>query len=206
MFDDAEKWKAFVPKFADKNLDAFKTAAKNGNQQKMGQLIGDLVSVINDANSNNDKLLPRIGKVVSSVESSANNLDSWWGRWKLRFVVKAVDGTRDNKSYYSLDAAREWIARRLSVTSGQMNSDLKEIRNKVVEARDTLDRHAQVFVQGIKKIVKLTDDDTKKNAGKIQSIANELARDFKQTGEIIGKTNDALGTAKNVQMKHLHQH
>lgn len=167
----------------------------------MAALLGDLIATIGDANhNNNQKLLPEIKKTLDMINSLADQQDKWYARSALRFLVTGIDGNRDNKSYYTLDAGREWIERRLSSTSGQLNQDLKATQAKIVDARDFLDEHAHVFVEGIKTLVKLTEGDARKESDQIKVTANAMTSDYLVAEQLKDKTLDALNAATNIQL------
>jgi hypothetical protein len=198
--DDQDKWIKFVDDFAAKDLPQFNNAASKGTTGVLPTLIGDLVDDLTATATNNAKLLPNIQKVVGSIDDLAKQLKtSWWARTKLRILVKAVDGQRDNESYYRLDAAREWVARRLNSTKGQLTSDMTTVQSQSVAARDFLDDNAQQFVQAIKAIVKLTDSDTLKNADQIEAIADKMAAGIQNIGQLTTLTKTAVDSATALQ-------
>lgn len=190
-----------MPAIAGKDLDEFNQAAQRSNLPKVGQLLDALVSTIRDAQKNNEKIVPVIGKMISAIQSLANS-GSWFGKQGLKVLVKAVNGNRDNRSYYTLDAAREWIARRLEATTGTpVKSGLEGVQDKVVIARDLLDSMAQNFVSGIKNLVALTAGDMNANVtvAAIHAQAANMTEDWKRSDSFTVATQDALTSAQAVQ-------
>lgn len=173
--DDKKYWEDQVTVISDRDLDQFVTAATNGDKKVIVKLLTDLKKVVSDSQSNIKTFLPFIGTAVGSLGKLAEG-KSWTFSLRmisLRFIVNAIDGNRDNKSYYLLDAARVWIEKRLSSAQGQLKTDLKDIQNMVVETRDTLESMAQVFVKGVKDLKELTKD-AKTNEEKIKQTVSGM--------------------------------
>lgn len=106
-------------------------------------------------------------------------------------MVVITLGNRDNKSYYLLDAARVWVDKRLSAAKGQLNTDLKDIQTKVVEARDTLEGMAQVFVKGIKDLKELLKD-SKANEQKVKDTVKGMVEVSKNAPVLAKKYDSAV--------------
>lgn len=207
--DDKKYWEDQVTVISDRDLEKFATAATNGDKKELVKLLTDLKKVVSDSQSNIKKFLPLIGTAIGSLEKLTNGR-SWTflpRMLSLRFIVNAIDGNRDNKSYYLLDAARVWVEKRLSSAKGQLKTDLQDIQTLVVETRDTLESMAQVFVKGVKDLKELTKD-AKTNEEKIKETvsgmvggsknATLLGNRYENTVEKITAVIAATGSNTNV--------
>jgi len=196
--DDKAYWEAQVPIIAAKDLDKFLAAAKEGDKKSIGNLFQSLLSTVKSAQANNEVLLPRIKWIVTRTAAFANSDLGVFQRAGLYSLVRLVNGKRDNKSYYTLDAVREWITRRLSSVTGKLNADMTDVQARAVDSRDFLDSHAQVFVAGIKELVRLTAGDTLKNAPEIRSVANSMLADVKEIPVLTQKTQGLLDAVQHI--------
>jgi hypothetical protein len=192
-------WEQYPTKLAQTDLEQFNAAVKAEDRQKLATLVGVIVSEVDKANTNTtNRVIPGLRSVVDSISKLSEQQD-WCGRWSLRYLVTGLDGLRDNESYYRLEAANEWIEKRLPVTSGRLNADLSTTQSQIVDARDFLDNHAQVYVKCIKDLVKLTEDS--KNEDAIKVTAHELSSKLSHDGfeKLKQKSVDALNSVKELQ-------
>lgn len=192
--NDVDQLKKDIETNASCNLQEFKDALLRDDKQTLKQLTTDgLLKVIKRAEENNKVLIPKIFSVTSWIKSlSDRDLNGFFASKSLYYFVSVIDGKRDNISYYTFDAGREWIERRLDSTSGAFNRNLRQSRDLIVSARDDLDSNAQIFVQGVKKIKELS------SAGKAGSNGQEIRNvvsqfeEMKQNMKLTEKTETAI--------------
>lgn len=191
--DDTEELKKQGEIFANDKLEEFKEAAQAGNKSTLAHLMGDLLVKVKNVQANNEVLLPRITKITNWIKSlSDGDLNGFFRGRALNLFVSAVDGNRDNFSYYWFDSCAKWIERRSDSTSSQLKTDLNTSRSMIIDARDDLDSHAQIFVQGIKKIRQLSSGGKSgENAEQIRAVVQEFER-MKQTIKLTEKTQAAV--------------
>ena len=152
------------------------------------------------AEANNEKLAAGISKIVGQLKTIIS-----WGvnpasSHPLYVLTAAIDGNRDNVSYYVLDYCREWIDRRVeSLTSApDLKQALLSIRKDIVTARDALDANAQVFVNGIKDLKNYSFMGMAwRHAKEVKAIIQKLDEGSKDTTFII-KTKDAANQIQNL--------
>jgi hypothetical protein len=185
--------------FANDKLEEFKEAAKSGNNAVLIQLMGSLFSKVKEVQGNNEVLLPRIIKATGWIKSLTDgDLGGFFRGRALNFLVSTIDGNRDNFSYYWFDASAKWIERRANSTSSQLKTDLDTSRTMIIDARDDLDSHAQIFVQGIKKIKELSaGGKSGENAEQIRAVVADFEK-MKQTIRLTEKTQAALDMIDSV--------
>jgi len=155
--NDTEKLIKKGEAFANDRLVDFQGAGQNGNSSSMAEMTNDLLVLVNKVQENNKVLTSFIENIVSSIKYLTDrNLHNFFYGRALHLLVAAVDGNRDNFSYYMLDASAKWIELRVESTPSQVKSDFESTRSLLLDARDNLDSHAQVFIKGIKTIRKLS--------------------------------------------------
>ena len=185
--DDTPQLKEEGEFFASDRLQEFKDAAKNNGD--LTSFFQDLLDYIEKAHKNNPKLLSKIKIIVGQMKLitilGINRISSH----QLHALAWAVDGNRDNVSYYVLDYSAKWIEQRLDSVSDTVKARMQVIRDNIVTARDTLDANAQVFVKGIKDIKKWT------YMGRGAEHADEIKEIIKTLDE--GTKDDTLVTKTN---------
>ena len=186
---------------AAKDLQKFNVAAEKNDRKEVNNLIkSQLLPVIQEAQKNNEKVVPKIGDIIGKINSLAKDAaDNWFKEQGLKAFVWLLNGNRDNLSYYKTDAGREWIQRRLAASKDQLKKDLTDLQKKIVEGRDNLDALAQSFVKGVKEIKELTTngESAKKNESKIKKTAEDMKKSFdeksgplkKQYEDMVAKIN-----------------
>lgn len=184
-------------------MEEFKAAVKSNDKNTIAQLVADeLLAAVDEAFENNKKFFPTIDSVLKRITDMSNgNLNNWFRAGALSLLVRAIDGNRDNLSYYRLDAGKLWVDRRVESTSGQLKSDLTDARTKVVDARDTLDALAQVFVKGIKDIKQLTPNPftTGRNTEAIRAVVTTMNKAFDGSDvKLFGKYQAAVDRIKGI--------
>ena len=179
--------------FANNKLEDFREAAEKKNATALKEMTKDLLNVVKNVQKNNDKLLPRIIWVVDKIKSlSDKDLNGFFAGRFLHLFVAGIDGNRDNYSYYWFDAAAKWIERRLNATSDTLKTDMTDSRNMIIDARDDLDSHAQIFVQGVKKIRELASGgNAGENASEIRKVVQNLQL-MKETIRLTEKTQASI--------------
>jgi len=190
--DDTEELKKQIEVKANKNLGEFIMDVKDNDVAKIKQNLVDLKQIVEDVQKNNHKLIPFINGVVGTLNFYANrDLKCLWGGL-LHLTVAAVDGNRDNYSYYTFEAAKEWIKRRVNDTHDPLKQGLDDSFNKINAAQEDLDSHAQVFVSGIKKLNELSSGGKAgKNQEEIRKVVAELVHN-KEDGKLLEKTDAAI--------------
>jgi len=197
MPSDKAYWEGQVPILSDKDLDKFEAAALAKDRTALNAQTIALEDIVKEAQENNKKLVPQITKLVTWINDLAQNSDKWFRPTMLRSLVVMIDGNRDNKSYYLLDAAREWIEKRLRLIGGQLQTDFRTAQNQIVDARDTLDDNAQIFVRGVKDIRKLSEC-PKTNDAQIKGIATKMMNAMENGKALLPKTDTAIETIQSI--------
>jgi len=197
MPSDKAYWEGQVPILSDKDLDKFEAAAQAKDRSALNSEVVALKDIVAEAQENNKKLVPQITKLVTWINDLAQNSDKWFRPTALRSLVILIDGNRDNKSYYLLDAAREWIEKRLSLVGGQLQNDFRSAQNQIVDARDTLDDNAQIFVRGVKDIRKLSEC-SKTNDAQIKGIATKMMNAMENGKALLPKTDQAISAIEGI--------
>lgn len=195
MKDDYKHWEDQVNVIASKNLDTFSDAVKSGNRGQLYEALNDLKGAVEDAYKNNLRLGKVLGGFVNTIKtlSTGSSLTRLARMNVIRLMAKAIDGNRDNKSYFLLEAAREWLERRLPLAEegSELKNQMKELLPKVIAARDTLDGMAQSFVNGVKKMITLTEN-SRENKDAIAELANDLAVNGQNSKKLEQEGKDAL--------------
>ena len=180
---------------ASKNLDSFASAVKSGNRGELFAALNDLKGTVEEAHKNNKRLSRLLGGFVNTIKSLSTGLSATrLARMNvIRLMMKAIDGNRDNKSYFLLEAAKQFIERRLPLL--QDGTGLKDLMKdtllKVTAARDTLDGMAQIFVTGVKKMITLTDN-SRTNQDEIAQLAKDLVDNGKRSEQLEREGAEAL--------------
>lgn len=181
----------------------FIDAARKGDaasKNKMADFTAEIVTVLKDGQDNNrkiDGLRPIIDSIISLSSGSMRFL-----RMRLLwFVTSAIDGNRDNKSYYRLDSGRDWIERRANYTDSELRGKLLDAQTSIVEGRDALETMAVTFVKGIKTIIA----ETSKCPGKedeelIASTATGMKESFEGNKTIlIEKADEGIHKLESIE-------
>ena len=177
-------------------------AAKNDSEsrKRLADLTGEIVDVLKDGQGNNIKLTDRLQPIINSIVNLSSGRFRFVRMRSLWFITSAIDGNRDNKSYYRLDSGREWIERRLNYTDASLRSRLVDAQQTIVEGRDALESMAVTFVQGIKTI----RAETGKRPGTeddalILSTATHMQQSSGNKTVLIGKTDEAIQKLEAIQ-------
>lgn len=204
--DDTPQLKEDIERIANHQLKEFIADYESSDFEKIASHLDELHQVLFDVQENNNKLLPTINRFTNWIKYlSERDLDSFlWGRL-INLLVSAIDGNRDNFSYYRFEAAREWIDRRVQHTLGGIKQNFEKMRQLIVSARDDLDSHAQIFVQGIKKIKALSAaGKAGQNADDIRKVVLEfeaMKKDMKLPEKTQAAIDMVLQTKKDLPQK-----
>jgi hypothetical protein len=176
--DDSSFWKNEVVRISDNKLQEWKTASAAGDNTQMYNLLQELYDTVKQAEDNNSKKGPIFNRVISRMKtlSDKSDLDNCLGSGgRFRLLLAAIDGNKDNKSYYSYEAGMEWIEKRLPFTNGQMYNELKEIQEVLTRAHESINDFGYTFGSGAKKLAKLLENKQgKKNENEIRRIVNGI--------------------------------
>lgn len=119
---------------------------------------------VGDSVGNMKEFVPKLVSVVNYINSTVAAYPNFFRRSILHSILWYIEGKRDNKSYYLLDGAVNWVMYRLSELSSK-GGRAAELGNKLVHAkdaaanlRDELDSNAQHYVKSIAKIDELSGD------------------------------------------------
>ncbi|XP_021962002.1 uncharacterized protein LOC110857701 isoform X2 [Folsomia candida] len=162
-----------------------------------------LLSQVKEANDNTKILVPRLGGLVDSLNSWAADPICLWAKMKLKATLWFLEGKRDNKSYYLLNGGGLWCKERVAMLSGteeatgkKLRQDLDGLQDTILEARDTLDDAAQIYVQGVTKLIELVKD-VGSNGDAIRKIVGEMkASGDARSGNILKSGDDAVAAIK----------
>lgn len=192
--DDTPKLKKEMENIANNRLQEWNQ--KNGDKTAAAEMLVDLLKTLQKAETNNNKALPGIEKLTEKMAKlDAKGMDSFWGSNGLRALTAVVDGNRDNISYYTFEAARLWIEKRLPATKN-IKAQLEEAMKLIITARDALDSQAQVFVKSIKNIREWTKH-ASQNAEKIRSAIKDVQKANKET-HLPEKTTAAINKVHEI--------
>ena len=122
------------------------------SRTKLADYTAEITAVLKDGQGNNHKLTDRLQPIINSIVSLSSGRFRFMRMRSLWFLSSAIDGNRDNKSYYRLDSGREWIDRRVNHTDPDLKEKLLDAQKSIDEGRDALKTMAVTFVQGIKTI------------------------------------------------------
>ena len=205
--DDKELRIREAEEIASRDLDTFKKAVAENDKAKLAQLTLDVIDVVREAQENNKKLTAKLSpllKVLKELTSETRQplpLESAIQFLKLRalhLLTSALDGNRDNLSYYRLDAVREWLERRTNDDGAKDVTELKNAHTYVVEARDALETMASTLVAGLKEIKDETSVITNKDIVKIRAAAEKIVRAVYDNKDVlINKTQDTESTLED---------
>ena len=137
------------------HLQEFIDAAKkndSGSRNQLADYTGEIISVLKDGQENNVRIADRLQPVINSIVNLSTGRLRFMRMRSLWFLTAAIDGNRDNKSYYRLDSGREWIERRVNHTDQGLKEKLLEAQKTIIDGRDALETMAVTFVAGIKTI------------------------------------------------------
>lgn len=164
---DQEYWIRQGEENANKDLDQWSddvTALKNDNAAPVNGRLDFFHSQVDDSVSNMNSFVPNLVWIVGQINSIAAGEPNIFRRGELQTILWLIDGKRDNKSYYLLDGAANWIEKRLDDlrAGGEQANDLatalEEAQKSVVALRDELDSNAQAYVKAITIIQQLKAD------------------------------------------------
>lgn len=164
---DQEYWIRKGEENANKNLDQwpqFVAALDDNDPTSVADELKFWQSQVADSVENMNEFVPKLVWIVDTINSTAAGEPNIFRRGELRAILWFIDGKRDNKSYYLLDGAFNWIQNRRSALNagGERANDLadrlSEALVSIVNTRDELDSNAQRFVKDIAKIQSLASD------------------------------------------------
>lgn len=166
----------------------------------MSNFTGEIVAVLKDGQANNRKLTDRLQPIINSIVSLSSGRFRFMRMRSLWFVTSAIDGNRDNKSYYRLDSGREWIERRANHTDPELKNKLLDAQQSIVQGRDALESMAVTFVQGVKTI----RAETSKRPGKedddlILKTVQQMQESAGNKTVLIEKTDEAIQKLEAIQ-------
>jgi hypothetical protein len=120
-------------------------------------------------------------------------------------LSRYVNGKRDNKSYYLQNGAGLWCEKRVlllkpvassSPEAKEIEKELRIFEEQLLNARDELDEAAQIYVQGIAKLVDLVGDICK-NEEKIRQVVKDLKENGgKRTENVLKTAQDSVDIIK----------
>ncbi|KAI1294893.1 hypothetical protein HDE_05980 [Halotydeus destructor] len=200
---DADYWIKQAKLNAERQLDKFEPIII-GLSQGRKNVTADLVEQLKflrhqiiDADDNNRILIPSIKGVVKQINDLVQGDPNFMEKGLFKILIAIVDGKRDNKSYYVLDGAQNWVQLRIPAMEAhpsdkvnKLKSQLVNVQSGAISARDTLDEMAQRFVKAIKRLHELSSD-VGKNKVEIQTLATGL-KDLIPEGEAYLKQSAAL--------------
>ena len=157
---------------ASDNLQSF----KSGDKSARVELADTLVKTVREAEDNTKKLLPALKLLSTRVNYLASNAaNSRMHQSALNLLINAILGNRDNKSYYLMDGAANWIDRRLaSVNEDGAKKALIDAKDAIIEARETLDKTGYAFGAGVITIRKLIDSNDANKWNQVKEVANNM--------------------------------
>ena len=183
--DDKELRIREAEEIASRDLDTFKKAVADNDKETLKELTRKIIDVAWEAKENSEKLVAKLApllKVLKQLTSETRlplPLASVLQFLKLRalhLLTSALDGNRDNLSYYRLDAVREWLERRTREDGAKDVIELKEAHTSAVKARDALETMASTLVAGLKEIKEETSVITNDNFEKIRAAAEKIVK------------------------------
>ncbi|KAI1294887.1 hypothetical protein HDE_05984 [Halotydeus destructor] len=206
---DADYWIKQAKINAELDLDKFEPliVALAQGQNDTAELVHQLQLLqaqIVDSDTNSQGLIPKIGGLVNQINALVQGHPNFLQIGAFKILIAVVDGQRDNKSYYLLDGAQNWVVLRVPALeahpSDRVNKLKKELTNvqaATVDTRDTLDATAQKFVKAVKSLHALSSD-FNKNLAEIQKIATGL-KDLTPEGKnFLAKSADLVNKVKSV--------
>lgn len=185
------------------HLQEFIDAAQKNDttsRTRLADYTGEIVSVLKDGQINNRKLTDRLQPIINSIVNLSSGRLRFMRMRSLWFITSAIDGNRDNKSYYRLDSGREWIERRINYTDPALKDKLLDAQKTIVEGRDALETMAVTFVQGIKTI----RAETAKRPGTesdevIENAAKQMQESSGNKTVLIEKTDEAIQKLESIE-------
>lgn len=169
------------------------------DRAQRAQLSGTLVNTVKESQAHVSRILPTL-KLLSA---RANYLATYAANSRmhqaaLNLLVNAVLGNKDNKGYYLMDGAANWIERRLpSVADGDTKEKMEDARNAILLARDALDATGRSFGIGMMTMRKQMDAN---QWDKVKDTASDMQA--KVTSSPVGKLfADALNKVELVRSK-----
>ncbi|KAI1294886.1 hypothetical protein HDE_05985 [Halotydeus destructor] len=206
---DADYWIKQAKINAERDLDKFEplivelAQGQNDTTDLVHQL-QLLQAQIVESDKNSQFLFPNLGFLVNQINGLVQGHPNFLQIGAFKILICAIDGPRDNKSYYLLDGAQNWVVLRVPALeahpSDRVNKLKKELTNvqaATVDTRDTLDATAQKLVKAIKSLHALSAD-FKKNLAEIQKIATGLKDLIPEGKNFLAKSTDLVKNVKSV--------
>lgn len=148
------------------------------------------------------------------IKNEISNLDQHWLNARLlEFIVNAIDGNRDNMSYYLLDGSYNWVTKRVSAlydtsispdaypssdnqtisdkTLDDLRKNMTNIGLKILTIRDNLGNMNSVIVKSIKDMVTYVRD-VKTYSDEITSVGSNMTIAYRNSNEIIQDTDKVI--------------
>lgn len=135
-----------------------------------------LQTQVGDSVDNMKSFVPKLVSVVNYINSTVAESPNVMRRGVLYTILWYIEGKRDNKSYYLLDGAVNWVLKRQSELNSrggraaELGTALMEAKNAIAKLRDELDTNAQLYVKSIEKIDQMSYDICNKIEGKLQFL------------------------------------
>lgn len=117
---------------------------------------------VRDSVDNMKSFVPKLVSVIDYINSTAAASPNIYRRSVLHSILWYIRGKRDNKSYYLLDGAVNWVLYRLSDLNAkggraaELGTTLIDAKNAIGNLRDELDSNAQNYVKSVAKIDELS--------------------------------------------------
>lgn len=119
---------------------------------------------VGDSVGNMKSFVPDLVSVVNYINSTVAANPNFFRRGVLHTILWYIKGKRDNKSYYLLDGAVNWVLNRLSELSSkggraaELETKLLAAKDAIANLRDELDSNAQNYVRSISQIDQLSQN------------------------------------------------
>lgn len=134
------------------------------NAKPVEDQIAFFKSQVVDSVDNMKSFVPKLISTVNYINSTAAAEPNFIRRGLLRSILWYIRGKRDNKSYYLLDGAVNWVLNRDSELNGKgdraadLATKLTIGKQASLDLRDELDSVAQNYVKIVKRIDELSGD------------------------------------------------
>lgn len=119
---------------------------------------------VSNSIDNMNSFVPKLKSVVKYINSTVAATPTILRRGTLHTILWYIRGKRDNKSYYLLDGAVNWVLRRQTELTSKgyravdLQTKLMFAKDAIANLRDGLDANAQNYVKSIAKIDELSGD------------------------------------------------
>lgn len=161
---DKKKLKKMVRETANADLEAF----DDEEEASRGRFYNTPLTIVKKVKQNNENILNKVQGLKtlmsSGSDSSAEQL--------LAKVTKVLSGERDNFSFYSLEACRQWANKRKQLTQWDEKMDLELIEGWCEVARDKIETISDVLESGLKEIKEMSG--TAASAGQVKEAVQRI--------------------------------